>query len=127
MRGAYKLLPGYRSTRRCASAIVTGSRDTRGQIAGPHQHKTVYIPENAIDPARFARVKTGPVTLPLKVAFVGTLTLYKGADMLLEAAAPLVRGGKVKLDLIGDGRRATGAPRARREGGAAREHLRRMD
>ncbi len=103
VRGAYKLLPGYRSTRRFASAIVTGSRDTRGQIARSHQHKTVYIPENAIDPARFTRVKTGPVTLPLKVAFVGRFTLYKGADMLLEAAAPLVRGGQVKLDLIGDG------------------------
>ncbi len=68
-----------------------------------YQGKTVYIPENAVDPARFTRNKSGPVTLPLKVAFVGRFTLYKGADMLLEAAAPLVRAGKVKLDLIGDG------------------------
>jgi glycosyltransferase involved in cell wall biosynthesis len=28
---------------------------------------------------------------------------YKGADMLLEAAAPLLRHGKLALDMIGDG------------------------
>jgi starch synthase len=103
VRGAYKLLPGYSATRRFASAIITGSRDTRMQISRSQQHKTVYIPENAIDPTRFTRGKTGPVTLPLKVAFVGRFTLYKGADMLIEAAAPLVRNGTVQLDLIGDG------------------------
>ena len=103
VRGAYKMLPGYRLTRRSAAAIVAGSRDTREQIARPYRDKTVYIPENAIDPLRFGKVKTGPVSLPLKVAFVGRLTLYKGADMLIEAAAPLLRAGKIELDIIGDG------------------------
>ena len=55
VRGAYKLLPGYRATRRFAAAIITGSRDTRMQISQSQQHKTVYIPENAIDPTRFTR------------------------------------------------------------------------
>lgn len=103
VRNAYKLLPGYRGTRRHAAAIITGSSHTREQIARRYRDKTVYIPENAIDPARFSRRKSGPVTLPLKVAFVGRFTLYKGLDMLLEAAAPLVRTGRVTLDLIGDG------------------------
>jgi alpha-maltose-1-phosphate synthase len=103
VRGAYKLLPGYAPTRRLASAIITGSRDTRGQIASQYQHKTVYVPENAIDPARFTREKTEPATPPLKVAFVGRFTPYKGADMLIEAAAPLVRNGSITLDMIGDG------------------------
>lgn len=106
VRGAYKLLPGYRRTRRFASAIITGSCDTRRQIAPSFQDKTVYIPENAIDPARFTHEKVESVTLPLKVAFVGRFTLFKGADMLIEAAAPLVRAGRVKLDLIGDGQQA---------------------
>lgn len=107
MRGAYKLLPGYRSMRRSAAAIITGSRDTRMQIAPEYQDKTVYIPENAVDPSLFTRKKTGPATRPLKVAFVGRFTPYKGADMLLEAAAPLVRSGHVELDLIGDGMQAS--------------------
>lgn len=106
VRDAYKLMPGYRGTRRWAAAIITGSRDTRSQIAKRYQDKTFYIPENAVDPARFTLRKTGPVTRPLKVAFVGRFTPYKGADMLLEAAAPLVRAGRVKLDLIGDGMQA---------------------
>jgi glycosyltransferase involved in cell wall biosynthesis len=103
VRGAYKLLPGYRATRRHAAAIITGSRDTRAQISAPYQSKTVYIPENAVDPSRFDATASGPVALPLRVAFVGRFTLYKGADMLLEAAAPLVRAGQLQLDLIGDG------------------------
>jgi alpha-maltose-1-phosphate synthase len=106
VRGAYKLLPGYRGTRRCASAIITGSRDTRQQIANRYKDKTVYILENAVDPTLFTRMKKGPVARPLKVAFVGRFSLYKGADMLLEAAAPLVRAGTVQLDLIGDGMQA---------------------
>src|SRR6185369_5567639 len=90
-------------TRTAASALICGSRDTRAQIAPPFQDKTVYVPENAIDPARFTLRRQGGPPPPLKVAFVGRLVPYKGADMLLEAAAPLVRAGKVHVDVIGDG------------------------
>jgi alpha-maltose-1-phosphate synthase len=103
VRGAYRLLPGYRSTRERASAIVAGSRDTRRQIAERWQAKTVYIPENGLDPARFARPAEGPAELPLRVVFVGRLVPYKSADILLEAAAPLVRAGKAVVDVVGDG------------------------
>ena len=107
VRDAYKLLPGYRGTRRHAAAIICGSMATRAQIARRYAHKTVYIPENAIVPARFDRPRPDePATLPLRVAFVGRFTAYKGCDMLIEAAAPLVRDGLVALDLIGDGPQA---------------------
>ena len=106
VREAYKLLPGYRATRKHAAAIVCGSGDTRGQIAERYRDKTVYIPENAIAVERFDTSVSGDVTLPLRVAFVGRFTIYKGCDMLLEAAAPLVRAGLIQLDLIGDGEQA---------------------
>ena len=103
VREAYRLLPGYRLTRRSAAAIVVGSRDTHAQIASPYRHKLVYIPENGIDLTRFDHPKTEPVTSPLKVIFVGRLTLYKGADMVLEALAPLARAGRIQIEIIGDG------------------------
>jgi starch synthase len=104
VRGAYKLLPGYRSTRRHAAAIICGSVETRRQIARRYQTKTVYVPENGIDPSRFAESPAAPPPPPpLRVAFVGRLTAYKGCDMLIEAAAPLARAGVLALDIIGDG------------------------
>jgi len=102
VRDAYKLLPGYRDTRRHAAAIIAGSESTWQQLA-PYHDKCIYVPENAIDPARFRGQIDRPVTAPLRLAFVGRLVPYKGADMLLEAAAPLVREGKVVVDIIGDG------------------------
>lgn len=103
VRGVYKLIPGYKATRRFASAIICGSKATLDQMPGWCRHKCHYIPENAIDPARFSKRVTGPVRLPLRLAFVGRLVPYKCPDLLIEAAAPFVRRGEVLLDIIGDG------------------------
>jgi len=102
-RGAYKLAPGYTATRKYASAIIAGSQATLLQIPEKYRDKCVYIPENGIDPKRFSRQSEKPQIPPLRVAFVGRLVPYKGADILLEAAAPLVRQGCVIVELIGDG------------------------
>jgi glycosyltransferase involved in cell wall biosynthesis len=103
VRGAYRLLPGYRSTRDAAAATITGSIATWAQMAR-WRDRCVYVPENAIDPARFPDAPPPELPpRPLRVAFVGRLVPYKGADMLLEAAAPLVREGRVVVDVIGDG------------------------
>lgn len=103
LRDAYKLLPGFHATRRHASAIIVGSEATRDQLPAQYLPKTVYIAENAVDPARFNREITRAATRPLKVVFVGRLVPYKGADMLIEAAAPLVRDGRLEIVIIGDG------------------------
>ncbi len=102
VRGLHRLLPGARATRRDAAAILVGSRDTWGQLAG-HHDRCVYLPENAVDPARFrARAdQAGPP--PLRLAFVGRLVPYKGCDLVLDAAAGLLRSGQATLDVIGDG------------------------
>ncbi|MBD2312919.1 glycosyltransferase family 4 protein [Desertifilum sp. FACHB-1129] len=102
VRDVYKLFPGYRSTRRDAAAILVGSRNTWEQMPEQYRAKSVYIPENAIDPQRYS-LRSGVPQTPVKVAFVGRLVPYKGADMLLEAAAPLIRDRLLTVEIIGDG------------------------
>ena len=103
VRGAYKLIPGYHATRRAAAALIVGSRDTWKLEPAGVRHKCVYIPENGIDPARFIRRRVRRAERPIRAIFVGRLVPYKGADMLIEAAAPLVREGKLTVQIIGDG------------------------
>lgn len=103
VRDAYKLLPGYAGTRSAAKAILVGSKATLADIEPRYRDRCIYLPENAIDPARFSQAVEGPVRSPLRVAWIGRMVPYKGADMLLEAAAGLAREGKLVLDLIGDG------------------------
>jgi glycosyltransferase involved in cell wall biosynthesis len=102
VRDVYKLLPGYRATRTKAAALIPASVSVWGELSGHHE-RCVYVPENGIDPARFSLLAKPWRAGPLRIAFVGRLVPYKGADMLIEAAAELVRAGKVTLDIIGDG------------------------
>jgi glycosyltransferase involved in cell wall biosynthesis len=102
VRGAYKLLPGYRATRRSAKGLIVGSVSVWDQMQG-YRDRCVYIPENAIDPSRFTIAEPASSKGPLRVAFVGRLVPYKGADILIDAVAPLVRAGRVVVEIIGDG------------------------
>lgn len=102
LRSAYKALPGRRATLTHASAILAGSRHTLGEMPQAVRGKCIYLPENAIDPARFSRA-AAPGAGPMRAGFVGRLVPYKGPDMLIEAAAPMLREGKLLLDLVGDG------------------------
>lgn len=103
IRGIYKLMPQRARTLSTASAILVGSRHTQSEIPTPHRDKTVYIPENAIDPSRFNLQAKQDPNGPLRACFIGRMVPYKGPDMLLEAAAPLLRDGSMVLDMIGDG------------------------
>ena len=103
LRQAYKLHPGRGRTLRAASAILTGSGHTRGEMPAGVQEKCIHLPENAVDPARFDRVATQDAEGPLKGIFVGRLVPYKGPDMAIEAAAPLLASGRMTLDIVGDG------------------------
>jgi glycosyltransferase involved in cell wall biosynthesis len=103
VRWLYKLMPYYRSTRRYSAAIIAGSKYTYGEFPRWTKEKCVYIPENGVDPERFTKVRSRTACLPLRAAFVGRLVPYKGADMLLEAAAGFLKEGQLELDVIGDG------------------------
>lgn len=103
VRGLHRLMPGYRATRRYASAILCGSRDTLKQVPARYQHKCRYVAENGADLSRFTERRTRRAERPLRGVFIGRLVPYKGGDMLLEAAAPLVKAGGLTLDIVGDG------------------------
>ena len=103
IRWLYKFMPGYRSTRRDSAAILVGSKYTYEDMPAWAQRKCVYIPENGVDLERFSLPRERTASLPLKGAFVGRLVPYKGADMLLEAAADFLRGEQLELHIIGDG------------------------
>jgi glycosyltransferase involved in cell wall biosynthesis len=103
VRSAYRVLPGARAMLKHASAIIAGSRHTQSEIPAAYQAKTFYLPENGIDARRFGRTVEVRTDGPLRLSFVGRLVPYKGPDMLLEAAAALLRKGLVTLDVLGDG------------------------
>ncbi len=103
VRDAYKLLPGYRSTLKSSAAILAGSRSTLAGIPKRFHDKCFYLPENAIDPERFPAAHPSPPSATVRACFVGRLVPYKGPDMLLEAVEPLVRAGRLQLDIMGDG------------------------
>jgi glycosyltransferase involved in cell wall biosynthesis len=109
-RDLHRLLPGLHATRKLASTLILASRHTYHEVSGSDQAldlKSVWLPENAIDPARFPEIHHPPAPpspgQPLRIAFLGRLVPYKGADMLIEAAAPLLRSGTITLEIIGDG------------------------
>lgn len=102
LRSAYKHLPGRESTLKNAEAIIVGSRHTQSEIPSAYQNKTVYIPENGINPMRFHQA-VAPTGHNLRACFVGRLVPYKGPDMLISAAADLLRDRRMTLDIVGDG------------------------
>src|SRR5262249_11898 len=48
IRGLFKLMPAYRSTRKYSAAIIVGSKYTFSEIPRWAQDKCVYIPENGV-------------------------------------------------------------------------------
>lgn len=103
VRGVYRLLPGIRSTVEHASAVMVGSRFTLNDLPKQYRDKYFYLPENAVDLERFSRRAAPYCEGELRICFVGRLVPYKGPDMLLEAVAPLLSSGAVRVDVVGDG------------------------
>src|SRR5262249_22738509 len=86
-----------------SSALLAGSLTTLREIPARLHDKCIYLPENGFDPARFSRSAAPAQAGLVRACFVGRLVPLKGVDMLLAAAAPELRRGRLHLDLIGDG------------------------
>jgi glycosyltransferase involved in cell wall biosynthesis len=103
VRGAYRWRPGVRATWRHSAALIAGSRHTASEFPTKLQSRVHHLPENGIDPARFSGRAEPWTGGPVRGCFIGRLVPYKGPDMLLQAAAPLLRDGRLRLDIVGDG------------------------
>ena len=88
---------------RHARAVMAGSMATYGELPESVRSRTVYLPENGIDPVRFPYDGGRPANGPLRACFVGRLVPYKGLDMLIEATAGHLKDGRMTLDIVGDG------------------------
>jgi glycosyltransferase involved in cell wall biosynthesis len=103
VRWLFTLMPAYKSTRRYSSAILVGSNHTKDEMPVWAREKCIYVPENAVSLDRFSKPSERVASHPLRAAFVGRLVPYKGADILLEAAAGFLRAGQLELHILGDG------------------------
>ena len=103
VRGLYKLMPAYGSMRKYSAAFIVGSRFTLSDLPTAAQSRAFYIPENGISQDEVTPLSHRAPSIPLRAAFVGRLVQYKGADILLDAAAEFLEAGLLRLDIIGDG------------------------
>lgn len=101
LRGARRWVPWHKGTMR-AEAILAGSQQALFDLPTCARQRAIYLPENGVDPARFSQ-QAQHGHGPLRACFIGRLVPLKGVDMLLAAAAPLLRAGRLTLDIIGDG------------------------
>jgi glycosyltransferase involved in cell wall biosynthesis len=103
LRSLYRLMPGIRDTWRNSSAIIIASLQTKSELPLAAQAKSVFIPENAVDPERFVAPSDPGRYDRLDLCFIGRLVPCKGLDMALDAGQELFRQGRLRLTIIGDG------------------------
>jgi glycosyltransferase involved in cell wall biosynthesis len=101
-RSLLKVFPGRMAMLNACNAILYASKFTRRDIPEALLDRAIYLPENAIDPARFFR-QANPEPGILKACFIGRFVPLKGLGMLIEAAKPLLEKGRMELHLVGDG------------------------
>jgi glycosyltransferase involved in cell wall biosynthesis len=103
-RDLYRKLPYQQSMQNLSSAVIVGSRDQwhdwRKRARNPN---LFYIPENGIDPRRFANPVRKIATKPIKILFAGRMVPYKAGDILIDAIQQPLRAGDVTLTMLGDG------------------------
>ena len=104
LRNCYRFLPFARSTYRHAAAIIAGSSHTHTEFAA-YREKLFFVPgENGIDPSLYPNsLRSSHHCDNLELIFVGGLGSIKAVDLALRAAAPLLKMGRARFTIVGDG------------------------
>lgn len=104
LRQLYRRLPYYRSTYRHAAAVISGSRHTATEVPADFAGQRYYLPENGVDPQRFALSTEWPAPAGrFRFITVGRLVPYKGIDLILDAMSQSHPLRDAELVVVGDG------------------------
>jgi glycosyltransferase involved in cell wall biosynthesis len=104
VRNLYRHLPYYRSTYRHLAGVIAGSRHTATEVPRNFAGQRFYLPENGVDPARFALASGWPEPQGrFRFVTVGRLVPYKGVDLTLEALHRSAALKACEFCIIGDG------------------------
>ena len=105
LRNLYRFIPFAHSTFAKATAIIGGSSHICKEFAR-YRDKMFYVPgESGVNPTW---LQESPARLPertstLELLHVGRLVPYKACDLALRGAASLLREGRARLTIIGEG------------------------
>jgi glycosyltransferase involved in cell wall biosynthesis len=103
LRNLYRYLPLARSTYRDAAAIIAASSQTYAEFAA-YRDKMFFVPEPGIARSLCCPDSRRPEPgAKFELIFVGGLIPCKGCDLALRAAAPLLRSGRARFTVLGDG------------------------
>jgi glycosyltransferase involved in cell wall biosynthesis len=103
LRNLYRFVPFSRSTYRHAAAIIAASSQAYVEFA-QYADKLFFIPEPGIDVSLCcgdSRISESGTELEL--IYVGALVPRKACDLALRAAAPLLKDGRARFTVVGDG------------------------
>jgi len=102
-RNLHQLMPFARSTYRYAAAIIAGSSQICSEFDA-YRDKVFFIPEPGIDRSVCSEDSRTPDPAGvLQLIFVGGLVPWKACDLALRGAAPLLRDGRARFTVVGDG------------------------
>jgi len=104
VRNFYRFLPFARATYRYAAAIIAGSSQTYAEFVDYHE-KLFFVPgENGISPSPDTdALRSSMRSDKLELIFIGGLVPIKACDLGLRAAAPLLKTGRARFTIVGDG------------------------
>jgi glycosyltransferase involved in cell wall biosynthesis len=104
LRNSYRFLPFARSTYRHAAAIIAASSQTYAEFAA-YRDKRFFVPgENGISPSLYkAPSRCSRRSDKLELIFVGGLFPIKAVDLALRGATPVLRMGRARFTIVGDG------------------------
>lgn len=102
LRNAYRLMPYYRSTYSCSTAILAAFDHTIADLPAAVQSKAINFPEVGLDPNLFSPPNR-PQHQQMTILFAGRLVPYKLPEVVIRAFAASKTLQQHRLVVVGEG------------------------